>query len=61
MSGETMEASGADDGADQGVNVAAPDRAKAVRHLSEDDAGAESAFGGIVGGGTSGAVMKVKN
>ena len=41
---------GADDGAEGGIGVRAPFGAKAVCHLSEDDAGTQRALGAVVGG-----------
>ena len=49
MGGEAIEAACADDGSDQGMNVDAPDRAKAAGDLADDDARAERAFGRVVG------------
>ena len=49
MGGEAVEAAGADDVADQGMDVGPPGRAEAVRHLAEDHAGAQRALGRVVG------------
>lgn len=40
--GLAVEAAGRDDGADVGVDLGAPDRAEAVRHLAEDHRGEQA-------------------
>lgn len=50
MGGLAIEALSADGGADQGVDVGAPERAKAVGDLAEDNARAQRLFEGGVGG-----------
>ena len=50
MGGEAVEAPGADDGANQGVDIGAPERTEPVGHFAEDDARAQHLLGGVVGG-----------
>jgi len=50
MSCEAVEAPCADDGSCRGMNIGAPERAKAVRDFSEDDAGSERTLSAVVGG-----------
>ena len=49
MGRQSIEAGGADHGAGLGVDIGAPERAEAVGHLAEDDAGPQRAFRGVVG------------